>query len=234
MKNVNFELPQPEMNLERRLREAEERIVARIHELEKWRALKEGRPAPPPPSLPPMLPQRQPKAPGAVLASQRTMQRAFDEEYFRAHLQPGNAVYYFGAAAGGSASADAMQFPDGAATIASCQVEEREHWVGTQPKVEIWYTSPVGNVATFDLTFLLLFFGAGGTTAGATRSGVWSPPGPAVAGTILKTQFLLTGGRAPSSPYGFCRLYLSRNGVADANNGQLDVLLALVTMEERA
>ena len=238
MKSISYELPQPEIDLEKRLREAEGRLAKRIYDLEKWRAQKEGRTLPPPPNLPPVLPPLT-KAPGAALARQKALSRVLDEMYFKVDLDAGNTVFEGGAAATQNTHLWTMRFPDvvGAAA-ASRTTGARELWVGTTPVVELTYTCPFAGVATFGITARLLYFGPGINMnilgAGSFASVTFTVPGPAAANDILTARCRFPS-RFLASPYGGVRFLLVRNlSTNDANANDLDIILARFVMEETA
>lgn len=172
-----------------------------------------------------------PTADSTALEQQRIRDRALDEVYFREALTYSNTVLTTAATAS-NADARVIRFPN-AGGFANRVVAERDLWIRTRPKIEVWYTSPVGSTANFDLGFALWTFGLTGTTTFTPLAVAWSAPGPAVANDILKTQATITSGLLPSSPFGSVRLRLERTA-GDANANDLDVLLALVTFEEIA
>lgn len=170
-----------------------------------------------------------------TLERQRGRDRALDETYFREQLSQGRVHYTGTGAAAMNGNAPVMRFPAAVLGTASVMVPARELWVGTRPTITIWYTSPVGAVAAFNLRFIAFTFGAGSTTTAPLLDVFWTPPGPAVANTILTSKATITVGRFWSSPYGVVKFQLVRHqpGV-DANPNDLDVLLATVTLEEVA
>lgn len=171
----------------------------------------------------------------AIMERERVLHRATDEAYFREQLSQGRVHYTGTGAAAMNVNAPVMRLPAGALGTASVMVPARELWVLTRPTVTIWYTSPVANVAAFNLRFAVFTFGAGSTTTAPLLDVFWTPPGPAVANTVLTSKATITSGRFWSSPYGVAKLQLVRHqpGV-DANPNDLDVLLAVCTFEEVA
>jgi hypothetical protein len=208
------------------------RILDRMEALERRLATKDGGPAAMLSAEREMLAKLDMRAGDAVsLERKRVLQRVADEMYFKVPIDAGNCFFELGAAANGNGNAIVMAMPNAGPTTVGRQVDGRNLWTGTRPKMEIWYSSPVGAVATFDLTFDVRCFAAGATTAGTLLQVAWSAPGPAAAGDIVKTQAVITSGRLPRAEV--VRVRLVRSGT-DANANNLDVLLALVTFEEVA
>ena len=168
------------------------------------------------------------------LERKRVLLRAVDEAYFKVALGAGYSVYEGAVVETKNGDAFVMQFPAGVATRANRQVETRALWPLTRPRLDVWYSSPGGNVAAFNFGFVVRVYGAGSTTVNNTMTIDWTAPGPAVAGGVLKTTVVGTA-RMPTSPFGVSHFRLVRNRVAiDANPNALDVILAVVTMEEVA
>ena len=173
-------------------------------------------------------------ADAVTLERQRILHRAIDEAYFRVPIAPGAALYEGGVVTEVlNNDAWAMRFPAGATGAADVQVPTRELWVGTRPRIDVWYTSPVGSTANFDFRFGLWVHGPDLTTTYAPPLVSWTAPGPAVANTVLKTSAVITSSRFPTSPYGVTRLRLGRL-TGDANANARDVLAAVVIFEEVA
>lgn len=165
---------------------------------------------------------------------QRVLLRAVDETYFKVPLGSGYCAYEGAIVETKNGDAFVMQFPAGAPTRANRQVESRALWALTRPRLDVWYSSPGGNVAAFNFGFVVRVYGAGSTTVNNVMTVDWTAPGPAAAGGVLKTTVVGTA-RFPASPFGVSHFRLVRNRLAnDANPNALDVLLAVVTMEEVA
>lgn len=172
-----------------------------------------------------------------TLERQRIRDRALDEEYFRRELAPGRVTYQGVVTEQLRAATDTwvMTFPAVAAgdnRHAVRQVATRELWLRTRPRINVWYSSPVGSTNTFNFRFVIRCFGAGSGMVSNVVTLDWSPAGPAVANTVQFTS-ATTGIIFPSSPFGVVQLRLGRLG-GDANANDLDVLLALVIFEEVA
>jgi len=234
MKSVSFDLPTAaDHELAQQVSDLDRSLGARVYELEKRLATMEGRPAPPAP--PPILPPRTGRrAAGAGLDRQRKVLKALGETYFKVLLAPGICLYEGGVVTEVlNNDAWVMRFPDPATGTADRVVETRELWVNTRPRVDVWYTSPVGSTATFDFRLAVWVFGPTGTTTYTPLLVTWTAPGPAVANDILKTSAVITSSRFPSSPFGVTRFRLGRL-TGDANANARDVLAAVVTLEELA
>jgi len=168
------------------------------------------------------------------LERKRALLRAVDETYFKVPLGSGYSVYEGAVVEVKNGDAFVMQFPAGAPTRANRMVEARALWALTRPRLDVWYSSPGGSVVPFNFGFVVRVYGAGSTTVNNTMTIDWTAPGPAAAGGVLKTTVVGTA-RFPASPFGVAHFRLVRNRLAnDANPNALDVLLAVVTMEEVA
>lgn len=166
------------------------------------------------------------------LERQRARDRAVDETYFRVELAAG-VCNYFGAVTEVDANnAVVMRFPNAASTYARRIVRGRDLWPRTRLRFDVWYTSPVGSTANFELLGVMWCHDAGGTVAGAGIAVTWTAAGPAVAGTPMKTSAVVT---APvnSTPHEVVRLAIGRND-PDANVNALDIFLCVATLEEVA
>jgi hypothetical protein len=174
---------------------------------------------------------------GITLEQKRILSRALDEVYFRRELAAGLLVYEGGAADAVNLNAVVARMPHGAAapannSFAHRKVAYRDLWARTRPRLNLWYTSPVGSTAAFDLRFQVRMYAPGGTTAPATLFSVQlTPVGPAVANTVLFTTIVGTA-LVPSLPAPL-RLTLVRLG-GDANANDLDIVLGAVVFEEVA
>ena len=202
MKAVALELPQTEVrDVAQRLYEVERSFGQRLYEVEKRQAEREGRPVPsrPEPPQPPQdLPQR---SPGAERERQRTLLRAIDELYFRVEIEPGQG------ALDGASVIDATavgfnfeDFPAGANTSRRRNVRRRDLWPKTLVRMNVWYTSPVGSTATFNLAMRVRQLGTGmslGTPALVSAVNALVP-GPAVAGDILFATMVSTVALLPA------------------------------------
>lgn len=180
------------------------------------------------------IPPQDPKAADAVfLERQRVLRRALDELYFRPAIVAGRALYVGAVTEVANSLAFVMRLPAGATTAATVMVPEMALWPRCRPRMDVIYTSPVGSTNLFSLRFTLRAFGPGGTTTPSTLTVDWTAPGPAVANDILSTSAVITAGTVWTSPFGVVRPSLTRLG-PDGNANDLDVLAAVVTMEELA
>lgn len=172
-----------------------------------------------------------------TLEQKRILSRALDEVYFRVDLASGLLIYEGGAANAINQNAAVARLPHGAAAPANNSfghraVGFRDHWALTRPRLNLWYTSPVGSTAAYDLRFQLRMFAIGGTTAPSMIFSVQlTPAGPAVANTVLFTTIVGTA-LVPALPAPL-RLTLLRLG-GDANVNDLDIVLGVVVFEEVA
>lgn len=168
-----------------------------------------------------------------TLENKRKLIRVIDETYFKVELGAGYCSYEGAAVDAKNGDALVMQFPAGAATRAYRHVVARQLWVGTRPRIEVWYSAPGGSVTPFNMGFVFRCFGVASSTVNVTGTLDWTPAGPAAAGTVMYTTAVM-GATMPSSPFGVVQIRLTRNRLAnDANVNALDVLLAVVTFEER-
>lgn len=166
---------------------------------------------------------------------QRVTNQALDETYFKVALAAGLQPYEGVVTEPKNGDAIVMRFPAAAAgTNAHAQrtVESRALWPKTRPRVSVWYTSATGSTNTFNLRFVLRVFGNGSTMTNSVFVTDFSPAGPAVAGDV-KFISCVGGGVFPTSPFGVAQFRLGRLG-GDANANGLDILLAVVTLEEVA
>jgi hypothetical protein len=171
----------------------------------------------------------------AVMERERVLHRALDEEYLTRELAPGRVLYEAGGLDAINANAGVMRLPATLVTVnpmVHSQVGMNSLWPRTRPRLNIWYTSTVGAVAAFNLRFQARLYAVGGTTAPAVLfSTILTPPGPAVANTVLFAT-ALAGAVIPSIPAPL-RFAVVRIG-GDANANDLDILLAKVVFEESA
>lgn len=174
----------------------------------------------------------------ALFERERVLQRALDEEYFQRSLEPGRVTYEAGGLdAQSGAFAEVMRLP--IAAVGTFPQVHRTARMGalyprTRPRLTMWYTSPVGSTATFDLRFQLRVYPAGNLTSAIGNrlfNTTFTPAGPAVADTILTTT--VVGGAIMSSIPSPIRLTVARIG-GDPNVNSLDILLAVITFEEIA
>lgn len=169
-----------------------------------------------------------------TLERQRVRDRVTDELYFKLSLAAGAMSIFTGpVTTPANGDANVMRFGPGALGAIERQHPGRSLWVGTRARISILYTSPVGNVANFAFRFLIRSFGAGSITTATPLVVNWTAPGPAVANTYLETTALITAGRVWSSPLFALETRLVRVA-PDANPNDLDILLAVVTLEEVA
>lgn len=174
-------------------------------------------------------------ADAVTLERQRVLQRAIDEVYFKVRMAAGLVVYEGVVTEPKNGDEVVSRFPAAALGVnAHMQrsVEARDLWPRTRPRVYVFYTSPVGDVKTFNLRFVLRCFGPGSTTVNSIFVTDFSPAGPAVANTVQRAT-CVGGAVFPSSPFGVAQWRLGRLG-GDANPNDLDILLAVVTLEETA
>lgn len=162
---------------------------------------------------------------------ERTLLRALDETYLTFSLAPGRVTYTGAVTEPVNGEIDVMRFPDGASTFARTTQPTRQLWAATRPRLTVWYTSPIGDTSNFTFRWVFRTFGAGSTTSNTVFTVDFSAPGPAVANTVQTVSVVGTA-KFPSSPFGVTHVLLGRLGAADANNRDLDVLLATITMEE--
>lgn len=175
-------------------------------------------------------------ADAVTLERQRIRDRTIDELALSVELAPGNVTYVLGGADAVNNNADVMQLPVTAAGVnpmAKRTVKLRDLWPRTRARLTMWYTSPGGSTNAFDLRFQLRHYPDAILTSGATLifSTQFTPAGPAVANTVLKTT--VVGASVLPSLTGPLRFSITRIG-ADANANALDILLAVVTLEEVA
>lgn len=174
-------------------------------------------------------------ADATTLERKRIRDRALDERYFQVELWPGAVLYEAGGADAINQNAGVMQLPATLITINPMvhrQCKLLDLWPRTRPRLTMWYTSPVGSTNAFNLRFQARHYPAGGTTAPAVLfSTILTPAGPAVANTI-QTATIVGGAIVPSitAPLRFA---IARVG-GDSNANALDILLAVVAMEEVA
>lgn len=165
------------------------------------------------------------------LEVQRVRDRALDEEYFRRELAAGRVAYEGTVTEPLNGNVVCMRFAAGAEAHAQKTVLLRDLWPRTRPRLTLWYTSPVGSTATFTVRFRIRPFPAGGTT---TSSGIFvdfTPAGPAVANTVMTATVVIAG--AMPSVQAPMLLRVGRLA-GDANANDLDILLAVITLEEVA
>lgn len=181
------------------------------------------------------IPSREILASDAVtLERQRVRDRAIDELYFRLPMEPGVGATFAGITVDTATySMTVMDMPAGAVSAYRRTFPVRGLWPRTTARLNLWYTSPVGSTNAFSLRFLARQAGAGTvlTALSAVFSHDFTVPGPAVANTILKTTYRVTGA-VLSSPdlfaYTFARL------APDANANALRIVYGEVILEEAA
>lgn len=169
------------------------------------------------------------------LERKRALLRAVDETYFIVDIAAGDGVDEATITYPKNGDVIVRRIADAAAgtnTNFQRSVSTRKLWPGTIPRLNLWYTSPVGSTAAFSLRFVLRVFGAGAGMNSAVFVVDFTAPGPAVAGTEAFIS-VKGGGLFPTSPYGIAQFRLGRLG-GDANANDLDILLAQFVMEEQA
>jgi hypothetical protein len=164
---------------------------------------------------------------------ERVLHRVIDEGYLNVEFAAGVCAYFGAVTEVDVNNALVMRFPNGATTFARRVVAGRALWPRTRLRFNVWYTSPVGSTATFSFQGVIWAHDAGGAIAGAGLSVAWTAPGPAVAGTPMKTSAVLTSSPVLSSPREVVRLALGRTD-PDTNVNDLDVFLAVAAFEEVA
>lgn len=172
---------------------------------------------------------------GVTLERKRIRDRALDEEYFQRAIWAGAVLYEAGGLDAINQNAGVMRLP--ATAVATNPMLHRTFgfnalWPRTQPRLTIWYTAPGGSTNAFNLRFQLRHYPVGGTTAPAVVfSTILTPAGPAVANDVLSAT--VVGGAIMPTLTAPVRFAVVRIG-GDANANSLDILLAVVTMEEIA
>lgn len=173
-------------------------------------------------------------ADAVTLERQRVRDRAIDEVYFKMEIEPGVGATFAGITLDTATySFTVMDMPAGAVSAYRRSKRVRGLWPRTTAKLELWFTSPVGNTANFSMTFLGRMSGAGFVlgSPGTAFSAPFTMPGPAVANTIQKVTYRTTGA-FPSSPELFA-LTLARLA-PDANPNALRIIYGEMTLEESA
>lgn len=169
------------------------------------------------------------------LEKKRSLLRAVDETYFIVDLAAGDGVDEAAITYPKNGDVIVRRIADAAAgtnTNFQRTVSARKLWPGTIPRLNLWYTSPVGSTATFSLRFVLRVFGVAGGMTSSVFVVDFTPPGPAVANTDMFVS-VKGGSMFPTSPYGVAQFRLGRLG-GDANANDLDIVLAQFVMEEQA
>lgn len=181
------------------------------------------------------LPRDLEAADATTLERKRIRDRALDERYFQVELWPGAVLYEAGGADAINNNAGVMRLPVTAAgtnPMVHRQTKLLDLWPRARPRLTMWYASPGASTNTFNLRFQLRYYPAGGSTVVATTfSTILTPPGPAVANTILIAT--VVGGSILPATTAPLRFAIARVG-GDSNANDLDILLAVVAMEETA
>lgn len=165
----------------------------------------------------------------------RATARALDKVYFRLPVEPG-AVPTFGAVVVDALtySSPVMDLPAGALSGFRRTSVLHDMWPKTVAVLSLWYTSPVGSTATFNLVFNGRQIGVGLNLTGyavAFSSGTFAIPGPAVANDVLKTTFIAPAALL-SSPE-LVAFTLARLG-PDANANALRIVFGEIVLREVA
>lgn len=240
MKPVSLDIPSRDLGRSR-IRDFGDALIRRLESVERRLAAKEPSRAGTPPVIltteRALLDRLDSQTGDAVtLERQRILHRALDEEYFRREMSSGTVVYEGGTAADAiNQNSAVMRVPAtgvGVPSMIHRTFGMNELWARTRPRLLLWYTSPVGSTANFDLRFQLRMFAVGGTTApGLLFSTNLVVPGPAVANTVLFAT-VVGGAVVPAIPAPL-RFTIARVG-ADPNVNALDIILAVVVFEEVA
>lgn len=161
----------------------------------------------------------------------RVLTPLVEDEALRVEFRPGHGTLSAGAAAAVYDATTALgyvSFANGAASVWALTARAKEPWQKSAVRWSIWYTSPVGSVATFSVQLGARPFGEGMNYAALANSFISTEAltGPTAANDILKHVYVNTGAVLHAfRPW--WSFFLARLD-PDANANELRILSALV------
>lgn len=178
-------------------------------------------------------PQDSRRADTSRLENGRIVHRALDELYFRIEIPAGEGVVNGGPPALDATNFAFEDFPPGAVTARRRVRKLRDLWPKCRTRLNLWYSSPVANVANFSVRFNIRQLATGMlvTAPALLFSTMFNAPGPAVANTTL---FITQIDATPWLPAPeLCEFSVLRVG-PDANPNDFRFIFAELVLEEVA
>lgn len=177
--------------------------------------------------------RREQTDPRSLQVNQGLTEDVVDDGYYVWRLSPGdftaNAAFP-GALLEESGSFAAIKLPDAVTTVVQCQRRRPRFWYPGRFRVDLDYTSPAANIALFSINVQVETLIKAGVVTAPTNlgPGSFTIPGPAVASTLLQDSRYTTSAMTGDAHLVAVRIF--RDGLADANNGRLDIVAVTLTL----